>query len=217
MSSWVETGIKELEELEQMVLSSLSQFLSPDAISSYLDEYQRDKRWSSVRAEDGEDLFEPGTFSAIASISRIRSLLEELKQPLPENVPLEMAARFAVLTFRAGYITGFISPSLGMKVLKPFAKTRLAQMQNQPKTRNRENTPKDDISTELDGYVQEKGHPPVTLPLFISYLRCRGFEIDEAKKTVDSNSWDKKRKFGTIDNWRREFKEIIRLDKIVHG
>jgi hypothetical protein len=205
--SWIETGIKELEDWEQSVLSSLSQFLSPDEITNYLDEYQRDKRFSSERAEEGEDQFEPGTFSAIASISLIRSLLEEIKQPLPENVPLEMAARFAVLTFRAGFITGFVSPSLGMKALKPFAKTRFAQMQNQPITRDRINIAKDNIFEELDGYVNAKNHSPLNLFSFISYLESRGFEIDRVKKTIDSRDWKTKKRFGTIDNWRREFEK----------
>jgi hypothetical protein len=91
-----------------------------------------------------------------------------------------------------------------MDLFQPLAMTRLAQIQNQPKTRDRKNTAKEDIEMELDEYISDKGKPPGNLPHFISYLKQNGYEIDEVKKTIDSSDWGKNRSFGTIDNWRRE-------------
>ena len=125
--SWIESGIKEFEEWEERVLSALAAFFPPDKISYYLDEYKRDNLGLFERAKIGEGLFNPGTFGAIASISQIRSLLEEIKQPLPEKVPLDLAARFAVLTFRAGFTTGMTSPGIGMVVLE----SEIHRLQNQ--------------------------------------------------------------------------------------
>lgn len=216
-TDWVELGIKELECWEQRVLTILSESLSPETISYYFDEYKRDVRGLYERAEKGEGIFTRSIYGAISSISQIRSLLEEIKQPLPENIPIQIAARFAVLTFRAGYSTGWASPGRGMELMEPYAKTRLAQIQNQPGKRNRENIERDDILVCLDNYKQEKGKAPQTLNRFLNYLEECGYKIDEANKTVNppvgsSVNWRKSRAFGTIENWRREFVENIRQD-----
>ncbi|MGP8155153.1 MAG: hypothetical protein ACLQBQ_13625 [Smithella sp.] len=206
MSYWIDSGIKELKNWEQKVLAVLSETLSPKEIKHYLNEYKCDIRGFYEWAEKSEGLLARSIFNAIASLSQIRFLLKELKPPLPKNVSLEMAARFSVLSFRVGITTGMIAPGRGMDLFKPHAMTRLAQIQNQPKTRKRKNIAKDDIFLALEEYIQEKGHPPVNLPRFISYLDQNDYEIDEVKKTIYSRKWDKNRSFGTIDNWRREYR-----------
>jgi hypothetical protein len=118
MCYWLEKGIKELECWEQRIFTFLSERLSPDAISYYLDEYLVDVQGLYERSKKGEGIFTPSIYDAIAGITQIRSLLVEIKQPITENIPLEIAARFAVLTFRAGYTTGMITPGRGVEVLE---------------------------------------------------------------------------------------------------
>lgn len=118
MSYWVEKGIGELKEWEKRVLEFLSERLSPEALTYYLEEYQRDIRGSFERAKKGEGLFTLSIFDAINSLSQLRSLLDELS-PLPSGtMSVEVAARFALLSFRAGMETGRIQPARAVEVYR---------------------------------------------------------------------------------------------------
>jgi len=213
MSYWVQKGIQELENWEQKALSFLSERLSPDDISYYLDECQRDILGLYERVKKKECLLTPSFLDAIQCIFQIRSLLEEAKQPLDEFVSIETAAHLALQTFRVGLVTGRITPARGMEVFEPLAKTRYAQKKNQPKTRSRINIEKDDIMYRLEEYHEKKGNPPTRLDNFLLFISNAGYEIRYSDKTVMSptgadHTWIKPRAFGTIENDIREYKQI---------
>jgi len=212
MSYWVEKCIEELEGWKQRAFYFLSERLTPDAISHYFEEYQRDPLGLYEKTRKEVFPLTPSFYGAIASIIQINSLLNETKQPLDENIPIEIAARFAVLSFRAGYETGTIQPARGMEVLEPLAKTRFAQKKNQPKTRSRINIGKDDIVYRLEEYYENKGNLPKRLDNFLLFLSSAGYEINRVDNTVMSpagvdNTWSKPRAFGTITNDIRDYRK----------
>lgn len=155
----------------------------------------------------------------IQGVSILRKVIYEMKQEMPENISLEVASWFAYNIFTAGIFMGKASPGRGMEVFEPLAKTRFAQIMNQPKARNRKNVEQDDIEVQLDAYVQEKRMVPPSLDRFLRYLADCGYIIDCENSTVSPPvcsevKWRKPRAFGTIDNWRRAFNKNIRLDNM---
>ena len=118
MSYWLIKGIQELEAWEPKILNFLSESLSPDAITYYFYEHERDFLGLYERSKNGSCSLTPSSFDAISSISQIRVLLEEIKQPITESITAETAARFALLSFRAGLTTGMAAPGRGVEVLE---------------------------------------------------------------------------------------------------
>lgn len=118
MGYWVDNGIEELKEWEQRLLESLSRLLSPEQISYYLSELERDAPGLYERAQEGEGIFTESVFTGISSLSQIRTLLKELTAPVPDQVPIELAVRFATLSFRAGMSTGMFAPGRATEMLE---------------------------------------------------------------------------------------------------
>jgi len=111
MSYWVESIIEVLEEWELDGLSFLTEGLSHDDISYYLSEYKRDNSALLDGIIKGTALLPASSYDAISSIFQIRSILDEIKQPLHEIVTIETAAHLALRTFQAGIAAGMAIPS----------------------------------------------------------------------------------------------------------
>jgi hypothetical protein len=70
------------------------------------------------RAQEGEGIFTESVFTGISSLSQIRTLLKELTEPVPDQVPIELAVHFATLCFRAGMSTGMFAPGRATEMLE---------------------------------------------------------------------------------------------------
>lgn len=147
MGFWVENGTKELEGWEYRLTGFLTERLSPEQITHYLDEFQRDIHGFYERAERGE--LPVCVHNAIPALSQIRSLLGELKQTPPEIVPIEIAARFAVLSFQAGLFLGATMPAYGVEMQK-WARER-AEMDHQEELSNAQKRTRKESSEKAAG------------------------------------------------------------------
>jgi hypothetical protein len=211
MDSWVDTCIKELEQWEQSVYSFLLETHSAEEIEYYLAEIHRDVKGLYDRVEKKQLDLARSNYNAIASLYQIRPLLTEVKKETKKRISVEIAARYAVLLFRAGIYVGMHAPGRVVEKFEPLAKTRLAQIKNQPPTRTRKTVERDDIEVHLDAYECEKNFAPPSLDHLLTYLDRKGYIIDHTTKTVMSPvgaqvCWHSPRKFGTLQNWLRNFK-----------
>jgi hypothetical protein len=141
-------------------------------------------------------------FFAIVSFCSIMYL--QAKFPTSQNTDLtaEEAADFVLSGMNA--MLGL--QEAASKPVEKMALTRLKQVRNQPKKRNRDNVEHDDILVRIDGYVQEKGVAPTCFNYFLKYLESLGYSIDEANKKVNAPAgsevdWKRPRAFSTIDKW----------------
>lgn len=119
MSSWIDLGIKELKAMEERVWSILSERFSTNEINQYLAEIEENIYELLAIAKRGDGLFTESAFMAISSLYSLRKLIKEVEDnPLPEDVPKETAARFALLAFRAGLSTGMVAPGRAVECLQ---------------------------------------------------------------------------------------------------
>jgi len=169
-----------------------------------------------VTADESEDIQEefsrdghpPETFFAVVGFCA----LMHLERNIPPAAKYKLSAESAADLILTGCNAMLSLVEAGWKPSERYTNTRLAQLRNQPKTRQRENVEHDDINEQLEFYLTRRGTVPKTLDNFLDYLELKGYVIDEAEKTVNSPAgaectWREIRKFGTIENWLREFRK----------
>ena len=116
MGYFEESVRSEFTMWEQRVTSFLLESMTVEDIDRLI----KDCRISTIdfhkRAKQKENLSRSNC-NAILGLSIIRELLDQIKQPLPENIPIEFAARFSRDAFNAGNLIGMSAPGRGVEVL----------------------------------------------------------------------------------------------------
>jgi len=158
----------------------------------------------------GEDFDDEITFYGVAALVSFMSL--ERKLPLPDKGFVIEDESIADIVLDAMNATMCLV-SVGWTPSGSFAETRLKQLRNQPKTRQRKNYAYDDFFEKIENYKDDNGYPPKHFHIFLSYLeRTPQYRIDMGigKGIIDHPSWDKPRSVETVKNWYREIMKNLK-------
>jgi hypothetical protein len=117
--NYLDQVLATLDEWEPKLSGYLSSKLSPDLLEMCLEDFRQGPKVESCSRMKARYGFDLSHVHALVALSHIRALKAEflLSLPLPEQMPLDTAARIAQMFFEVGLFAGSSLPSAARKAL----------------------------------------------------------------------------------------------------